>query len=658
MSANTLTFIVIFIISMAFFAWSCYSRFRLVALGKPDNRSNDMGKRIWNAIYYPFAQRCTVSHGYRFGINHAILFWAFIILLIANAEFLLHGLAPDYIALSMLPTGLYYGLAWVFDIASIVALLAVCVAVFRRLFFPPSYIDALSGDAFIILSLISTLMLAFFAVHGAEIAMGLEEAVAYMPVSAFVGTTLFAGMSPEALEATEFVSWWIHAIVLLVFMNYLPYSKHMHILTSIPNCLFRSLDKVNTQSREAFAKGNSYGVERVDEFTWKDLFDSYSCTECGRCVDNCPAASTGKVLEPKAIIHNLKMNLLANGPGLVQNREPIHPLIGTGAESVSEEAIWDCTTCGACMEVCPVFIEHVPKIVGMRRNLVEMRAQFPHELLTFFENIEGRSNPWGIAPEKRATWMDEAGAKLFESGTEYLFYVGCAGGLDPRGKTVTLATAKVLNAAGVSWGVLGKDELCCGDSLRRLGNEYIFDEMAKKNMKLFQEKGVKKIITQCPHCYSTLKNDYKQYGANFEVLHHTEFINSLIEKGKLKLKGDAGVGKVVYHDSCYLGRYNSVYDEPRKAISAVTKKAPAEMERNRDKGFCCGGGGGRMWLEESVGDRIFLKRTEQALAQSPDTICTCCPYCMTMFEDGLKDKKADGSVRVLDLSEIVAKALN
>jgi len=658
-SANTLIFIVIFIISIAFFGWSCYNRFRLVALGKPDNRFKDITKRIWSTIYYPFAQRCAISHGYRFGINHAILFWAFMFLLIANTEFLLHGLAPDYISLSNLPDGVYHVLAWILDIASIVALLAVCSSVIRRLFFPPSYIDAKSGDAFVILGLIATLMIAFFGTHGAEIAQGIEKAAGYMPISAFVGTAILSGMSTGALEVTANIFWWIHAIVLLAFLNYLPYSKHMHILTSIPNCFFRSLEKVNTQPREEFAKGNIYGVERVDQFTWKDLFDSYSCTECGRCVDNCPAASTGKALDPKVLIHNIKINMLENGPGLARGEESAHPLIGDGQEgSVSEEAIWDCTTCGACMEVCPVFIEHIPKIVDMRRNLVEMKAKFPHELLNFFENMEGRSNPWGIAPEKRTAWMEEVDAKPFEAGvTEYLFYVGCAGALDPRGRHVTVATAKVLNAAGVSWGVLGKEELCCGDSLRRLGNEYIFDLMAEENVKLFKEKGVKKIIAQCPHCYSTLKNDYSQYGADFEIIHHTELINSLIEQGRLKFNGNGDFGKVVFHDSCYLGRYNSIYEQPRKVVAAVTNQEPAEMERNHEKAFCCGGGGGRMWLEESVGDRIYVERTEQALKEEPDTICTCCPYCMTMFEDGLKDKNSEDSVRVLDLAEIVAAAL-
>jgi Fe-S oxidoreductase/nitrate reductase gamma subunit len=628
-------------------------------MGKPDNRFKEIGRRIWNMIYYPFSQRCTISRSYRFGINHALLFWSFMLLLIANTEFLLHGLVPNTIALSKLPSGAYHALAMIFDIVSVLVLVAIVAAVARRFLFPPKFIEARSRDAFIILGLIATLMIAFFFTHGGEIAQGVEDAASYMPISNFVGTTILGGASQGAAETVADVFWWIHAIVLLSFLNYLPYSKHMHILTSIPNCFFRSIDKVTTQPREEFAKGNAYGAGRVDQLTWKDLFDSYSCTECGRCSDNCPAANTGKALQPRLLIHDIKLNLLTNGPLLLKKGEPVLPLIGDHhGGSVSEQVLWDCTTCGACMEVCPVFIEHVPKIVSMRRHLVEMKAKFPHELHNFFENIEGRSNPWGIAPEKRASWIQEAGADLFESGkTEYLFYVGCAGSLDSRSKQVTLATTKVLNAAGVSWGVLGKDELCCGDSLRRLGNEFVFEDMAKKNVALFKEKGIKKIITQCPHCFSTFKNDYRQYDADIEVVHHTEFINSLIEQGKLNLNGGASLGKVVFHDSCYLGRYNSIYDQPRSAVAAATGQAPAEMDKNRSRAFCCGGGGGRMWLEENVGDRIYVARTEQALKQEPDTICTCCPYCMTMFEDGLKDKKAEDKVKVMDLSEIVVSAL-
>jgi Fe-S oxidoreductase/nitrate reductase gamma subunit len=656
-SSTIAIFIAVFVAAIALFSWSCFRRFRLVTLGKADNRFSDVGKRIWSMLFYAFGQRRVVSR--RFGVNHFVLFWCFLILLIANTEFLLNGLFPDYISFSGLPDGAYYALVFIFDIVSALALLAVLIAIIRRVAFPPPNIEARSRDAFIILTLIAMLMIAYFGLHASEIARGIEEAAQYMPVSNFAASTFMSGASEGSLMWLKDFFWWIHAVVLLMFLNYLPYSKHMHILTAIPNCFFKSLKKVQTQPREAFEKGNTFGVGQVDQFSWKGLFDSYSCTECGRCSDSCPATFTGKPLNPRLVIHDIKINLLKNGPLLARKKEATVPLIGNSEEGiVSEEAIWACTTCGACMEVCPVFIEHVPRIVDMRRNLVEMKAKFPQELLNFFENIEARSNPWGIAPEKRIAWAAETSVRPFEADkTEYLLFVGCAGAFDARNRRITLAVAKILDAAGISWGILGKDEMCCGDSLRRLGNEFVFDRMAKENIKMFEDRGITKVITLCPHCYSTLKNDYRQYDKELDVIHHTELIDNLIEQGSLELNGSGDLGNMVLHDSCYLGRYNMIYEPQRKAIAAVTGQPPIEMEHHHDGSFCCGAGGGRMWMEESIGNRIHVARTEEALKQDPKTICTCCPYCMTMFEDGLKDKDAEASVKVLDLAEIVAGAL-
>ncbi|NJD52974.1 MAG: 4Fe-4S dicluster domain-containing protein [Candidatus Methanoperedens sp.] len=650
---------IIFAAAIALFLWSCYRRFRLLLLGRPESRFNNIGKRIEGVLYYAFGQRCTVSHGYRFGWNHLVLFWSFMLLLIANIEFLLEGLFPDSISFSLLPPGMYHPLAFLIEIASALALLAVSIAVIRRLAFPPWYIEARSMDAFIILGLIALLMLAFFGLHAGEIAQGTEEAASFMPVSNFVASAFFSKVPAGSLNGYIDAFWWLHAIVLLGFLNYLPYSKHMHILTGIPNVYLRSLTKVNTQPREEFKKGNEFGVGRIDQFTWKNLTDSYSCTECGRCTDNCPATNTGKVLDPRLIILNMKVNLLVNGPGIIRNEETVIPLIGSGKEgSVAEQALWDCTTCGACMEVCPVFIEHVVEIVQMRRNLVEMKAKVPEELIALFENIEQRSNPWGIAPGDRAKWAADLDVKLFEPGkTEYLFYVGCFGSFDARSKKVSQAISKILNDSGISWGLLGKEELCCGDSMRRLGNEFVFDSMTQENIRLFNEKGIKKIITQCPHCYNTFKNDYRQYGMELEVVHHTDLINDMIKSGKLKLDDAKDFGNLVFHDSCYLGRYNGIYEAPRNVIASITGQAPIEMERHKDRSFCCGAGGGRMWMEEATGKLINIERVEEAMKKDPKTICVCCPYCMTMFEDGIKGIKADDKVQVLDLAEIVSAAL-
>ena len=657
MSINNWIFLGIVVVAIAAFIWSCRSRFGLLTLGKAEARSGSFGKRVWNVFVYPLLQRCAINPFYRFGINHAILFWCFLVLLLANGEFLIHGILPGA-TFSALPKGLYFTLAFAFDIVSILALLAVIVAVLRRLFFAPKYIQAKSRDAFIILSMIAMLMIAFFGVHSAEIALAEETAAKYMPVSSWIANTFMANISASGLNALVNVFWWIHAIVLLSFLNYLPYSKHMHILTSIPNVYLRNLTGSTAPKPEEFKTGNVYGVGQVNEFTWKNLLDSYSCTECGRCSDSCPATATGKALNPRLIVHDIKVNLLKNGPDLIEGKKATLALIGSGKEgSIEEEAIWDCTTCGACVDICPVFIEQFPRIVDMRRHLVETEAKFPEALLNFFENMEQRSNPWGIAPSDRVKWAAEVNAKPFEAGkTEYLFYVGCFGSFDARAKQVSVAITKILDAAGVSWGILGKDEKCCGESLRRLGNEYVFDRMARENIKQYQDKGVTKIITECPHCFTVLKNEYPQYGAKFEVIHHTELIDRLIKEGKLKLNGSLDLGNLVFHDSCYLGRHNNIYESPRAAVTAVTGKTPIEMERNHSRGFCCGAGGGRMWLEESTGKRINIERIEEALKKDPKTICVACPYCMTMFEDGLKDKGAD-KVQVLDVAEIVAKAL-
>lgn len=659
MSSNIIPFLIVFVVAIALFCWNMYRRFRLVTLGKPEDRFSSVGKRIWNMLFFAFGQRRVFTQRYPFGINHVIFFGSFLVLAIANIETLLNGLFPDYISLSLLPDGIYYVLSFIFDVVWALALVCTCIALVRRMAFRPNYILAVTPDALITLGLFVILVVGFFGLHATEIRQGSESAARYMPISGLVASAFLSGVPSASLAGYASVFWWIHAMTLMIFLNYLALTKHMHILTAIPNCFFKSLEKVNTQPREEFKKGNTFGVGQVDQFAWKGLFDSYSCTDCGRCSDNCPATLTDKPLNPRLVIHDIKVNLLKNGPLLTKKKEAVLPLIGGDHEgSISEEVIWACTTCMACMEVCPVFIEHVPRIVDMRRDLVEMKAKFPDELLAFFENMEQRSNPWGIAPSDRLKWAAEIDVKPFEAGaTEYLFYVGCAGAFDARNRRVTLDIARILDAGGISWGILGTDELCCGDSLRRLGNEYVFDLVAKENIKIFEEKGVKKIVTQCPHCYSTLKNDYRQYGSELEVVHHTQLINDLIKAGKLKLSAPDNQGNVVFHDSCYLGRYNMNYEAPREAIASATGRMPVEMERHHDRSFCCGAGGGRMWMEESIGKRINAVRTEEALKQDPAAICVCCPYCMTMFEDGLKDKNADDRVRVLDLAEIVAGAL-
>jgi Fe-S oxidoreductase len=663
MSPNPFIFTPLLFASLGIFAWGCWKRLSLISLGTSEERFDNIGRRFGEMLLYAFGQKRVLAKP--FGINHFVIFWSFLILLVANTEFILNGMFPRTIKLVKLPFELYVPLAFMIDIASLLALIAVSVAVVRRIIFPP-YPEARTPEAFFILGLIATLMLASFGLNASELAAYmfqsnsdpvsfLSTAGRMMPVSAQI-----AGLLPQVhLRTIHAGAWWAHAFALLAFICYLPHSKHMHILTAIPNCFFRRLEKPNTILREEFSIGNTFGVGQVDRYTWKDLLDSFSCTECGRCQKVCPASITGKPLNPRGVVHDIKVNLLGNGSRLNNGLQAEIPLIGSQGEgSISEESIWGCTTCGACMEACPVFIEQMPKIIQLRRHLVETEAQFPEELLNLFENMEGRSNPWGIAPSERTKWCSQLEVKPFEKNTtEYLFYVGCAGSFDSRNKHVSVSMALLLDNAGISWGILGKDEKCCGDSVRRLGNEYVFDRMARENVELFRERGVRKVITQCPHCFSTLKNDYRQYGLELEVIHHSELLRNLVQDGRLALDKTTGeLGTTVLHDSCYLGRHNDVYDAPRQVIEMATGTAPSEMERNRNNAFCCGAGGGRMWMEEHTGERINLTRVKEALEEKPDTICVACPYCLTMFEDGLKDVNAE-DVRVRDLAEVMAEAV-
>lgn len=650
MALRQMIFIPLFTVATLLFIQAAWQRFSLVALGKPVDRFSRPVDRLAGMFEYAFAQVRVIQRPY--GIVHLCLFWSFLILLVANGEFLLNGLIPR-ISLALLPQPLYHGFLFLFDLVSLLTLICVAVAFIRRFFSPPDYLEtsyskARSGEALLILGLIKILMVAFFVLSAAEIALHVRPGGS-APLSSFLAGFL-AGQSPATLHFIANSAWWVHAAALLIFMLVLPRSKHTHILTAIPNCYLRSLEPLNTQPRETFAAGRSYGAGVVSELSWKDLLDSFTCTECGRCQDVCPARATGKPLNPRSVVHDIKMNLLDNaGAG--------KPLIGQGGEgSVDPEAIWACTSCGHCMAVCPVLIEHLPKIVELRRHLVEMKADFPEELLNLFENMEQRSNPWGIAPSERSKWTSLLPARPFVAGeTEYLFYVGCAGSFDNRNKQVTLAVATLLDKAGVSWGILGKEELCCGDSARRLGNEYLFEQMANKNVELFRNKGVRKIITQCPHCFTTVKNDYRQYGLELQVQHHSELLAELITAGKLPLQSSPA-GTILLHDSCYLGRHNQVYEPPRAVIAAATGVPVAEFPRQRENAFCCGAGGGRMWMEEDPASRINDARVQEALTKNPATICVACPYCLTMFEDGLKDA-GNLEVRVKDIAELLAERI-
>ena len=636
---------------------------RYLRLGREDESLSHIFGRTVRGIWDLIVQRCqytNLTRTNRAGVGHMFMAWGFLTFVVYYVLFIV--IASGFgISETMEGNAFYVIYAWIMDIVAPFIMLGAAWALIRRYIVRPSRIgEQRTFEAWFILFTVLVHPITHVGKIATQIAAGDPPAglgLATPPISAWISTFYTSAVSAQSWHTFWF---WAHWVFVLVVLGIIGFTRYLHFPAGVINDILRTPERPKGKLGQIDLKDpTTFGVSTVSNFKQKQLLDTYACVICGHCQDVCPAWNTQKPLNPRLVIRDIKLNLLRNGPHLLRKEAPVQPLIGdAGPGSVSEEVIWECTTCAACMEVCPMYIEHVPKIVDMRRDLVQMRSTFPPELSLLFENMEQRSNPWGIAPGDRPKWATELDVKPFEAGkTEYLFYVGCAGAFDARNKQVTVALARVLDAAGISWGIFGKDEKCCGDSLRRLGNEYIYDQMARENIKMFQEKGVTKIITQCPHCFNTLKNDYSQYGASFEVMHHSQLINGLIKKGTLKLESASDLGNVTIHDSCYLGRYNEVYEAPREIIAAASGKLPLEMGRNHQRSFCCGGGGGRMWMEEAVGKRINIERFEEAAGLEPDTVGVCCPYCLTMFEDAAKDKKVGDKIRVLDVAEIVASRL-
>jgi Fe-S oxidoreductase len=448
-------------------------------------------------------------------------------------------------------------------------------------------------------------------------------------------------------------------------LNFLPLAKHFHVITSLPNVFFRKLEPIGQLSKQDLENATTFGTSHIDQFTWKQVLDMFSCTECGRCSSQCPATATGKPLAPRQLLLDLRDYLYAHQDEVIAKR--VHaPAAGNGAEPpevggnivgpvITDEVLWSCNVCRACEEACPVMIEYVDKIVDMRRHLVQEEARFPSELTRTFKGMETQSNPWGIGAEKRFDWAEGLGVPTLaeKPDAEYLYYVGCAGAFDDRNKKTTQAFARVLQKAGVDFACLGVEELCNGETARRLGNEYLYQAMAQGCVETFNGYQVRKIIVNCPHCFNTIRNEFPQFGGTYEVVHAAELVRQLVAEGRLALPPAFGK-KTVYHDSCYYGRFNDVYDEPREVLAKAGARV-TEMQRHRHFGMCCGAGGGRMWIEEDPDKRVNLLRTDQALGTDPEVIAVSCPFCMTMLADGIKAKDLEDKVKTLDVMEIVAE---
>jgi len=680
MGPNVPAFLAVLAVALIWFAYAVVKRVRNLMLGQPENRFDRLGERIAGIFLYVFGQRKVLKE--TFGIVHFCIFWGFIIISFGTLQFIGEGLAPGF-KLPVLGANPYFYL--VKDIMGVLVIIAVIIAAIRRYIIRPERLEP-NLDAAIILLLIFGLIVTEFIASGAKVAMHPEPSTALAPVYNSIAANFTArGYTEAALASIQGTLWWIHVVMLLAFLVYIPYSKHLHLMAAPFNVFFRSLKPrggmINPMDLEDEEK-EEFGVGRIELFTWKQLLDTYACAECGRCQDNCPAYLSGKPLSPKQMIHDLKDHLIEKGElmykkGLTSTGEDALDAIEEIAaadekagevlqkeltgEVIPDDIIWSCTTCFSCQEQCPVLNEHVNKIIDMRRHLVLMESRFPQELQLAFRNVEKNANPWGVGWNNRADWAKDLDVKLMsevEGEIDMLYWVGCAGAFDDRAKKVAAALVKILQKAGINFAILGTEEKCCGDFIRRTGNEYLFQMLAEENVELLNQYGVKKIVTHCPHCLNTLKNEYPEFGGNYEVIHHTQLIAGLLAEGRLELDSSkAEKLRVVYHDSCYLGRYQEEYEAPRAVLRAVPGVELVEMDRNRGKSFCCGAGGGRMWMEETLGRRINEMRIEQALEKNPQVVGANCPFCLTMFEDGVKAKEAEESVKVLDLAELVAEVL-
>ncbi|NVB85400.1 MAG: 4Fe-4S dicluster domain-containing protein [Kofleriaceae bacterium] len=692
-------FILLLAASVAFFVRTVWLFGRAVATGVADPRPrvDDLGGRLMDVGIYFFGQKKVAEEGpqHRSSKHHLVIFWGFLIITIATVDIIVSGVIPG-LSLRLLPDVLYKPLYLLIDVMNFAVLLVIAWAFIRRTIVQPRLIP-MNLDAGLILGAIGSLMLSHFIFHGYEMTMlGDAGPGWWMPVSNGISKAL-GPLSETAAHRGAMFGYWLHVLILLTFLNYLPYSKHIHLLGALPNIFARNrserrmdLPKINLED------DTQWGVGRYEQFSWKSLLDTYACTECARCTNYCPAYNTGKNLSPMQLVHDIRYEMLdrvglrdkiaetekevaglndyakANGyddahphPDLVFAKDKLEGLKKdleampklTGGR-VQEDTLWACTTCGACQEVCPVFIEHPLKILQMRQNLVLEQEKTPAELQRTYRNIERQSNPWGIGNDQRMDWAKDLEVPTIEENPdpEYILWVGCAGAFDSRIIKQTRAMVKVLNTAGVSYAVLGHSEACTGDPARRTGNEMLFQMLAEQNIETLKAANAKKVVTSCPHCLHTLRHDYPQFGGNFEVVHHTQLIDHLYKTERLRSES-VPVGKVTYHDSCYLGRWNREFDAPRDVISAVGVPNVVEMTRNKRHGFCCGAGGGRMFMEEHEGERVNFNRTDEIIETGAEAVAVACPFCNIMLTDGMKQRNVEDKIQVLDIAELVAASI-
>ncbi len=661
------------IVALAFFTTIMITKIKVLLKAKKEVRWDRVPERIWAMIRIAFAQAKLFKEPAP-GLMHALIFWGFLMLLVRSISIIGRGFAgpESNWTLFWFWPGLETVYTFLKDWTELIVLAMVSYAWGRRWITKPKRLT-ITFSGYLVLALIGGLMITDFLYDGSRFAQAalsgkdgfalpqplldaLNHEAKYAPVSAFVGTW-FAGLSPTVLTVIEVSMFWLHLAVLLFFLNELPRSKHFHVITSIPNTFFSKLGAPGALAPiQDIENQETFGVAEPRELTWKQIFDGYSCTECGRCTVTCPTVTTGKTLSPKQLIIDTRDYIKHHEKEILAGKNTVESG-QTLIDAVKREAIWACTTCRSCEENCPVAITHTDKVVDYRRYLTLMEGDTAPEVTTTLKNLENKSNPWGMAMGERGLWMiEELGAKLMSDAGEvdYLFYLGCSGAFDDRNKKVVAAVAKLLQKAGVTFGILGPEEGCCGDSARRLGNEYLFQMQAQQNIEVFKQYKFKKILTTCPHGYNTIKNEYPQFGGTFEVVHHTELLADLIRDGRLTLPAHGEPLRVVFHDSCYLGRYNQIYDAPRDVLKAIPGITLAEIVKSRQNGMCCGAGGGMMWKEEHEGERINRVRIKQLQEANPEMVASACPFCLQMNKDGIAELDLTDQMKTKDIAELLA----
>jgi Fe-S oxidoreductase len=711
-TVGAVIFGIVLVAAWVFFALRIRQLIRLMRLGRPENRFDHLGARIKYFALMVLGQRGVLRDPLP-GIAHFFTFWGFIVIQLDALNLWAEGLG---FTLPIISSRVF---AATLDFFIVMAFLAIIAFTYRRVVLHPKQLQSQSHspvDAYIILGMIFLVLftLFFFEVFAYIATRG----AAWTPFGAWLGQAWIA-MPVATATALTGVFWWANVLTVLSFLVYIPNSKHLHLLATPFNVFFRRFEPIGAlQPIENLEEREDYGVHTVNQFTWKQLLDGYACTECGRCNSVCPALATDKPLWPKEIILGVKEELFATGNLYLGSHQQevdeskVEPMVGG---RILDESLWACTNCGACVEICPVSIEHVQKIDDMRRYLVMEESRFPQEVTPLFTNLERNQNPWEISNDTRADWAREVGVTTLaeDPDVDVLYWVGCMGSFDARNRKVATAFAKVMQAANVRFGILGPEESCTGDPARRIGNEYLWYMLASQNVEVLNGYGfnkgaatqandhnghvtpnghgnstgqinaslaptdaaqpvashllgpepgraynVKTVVATCPHCFNTIKNEYPQLGGSYEVVHHTEFINRLIDTGQLKLPAGFDKRKLTYHDPCFIGRWNGLYDEPRRVLNVINDDGVTEMRRNKNRSFCCGGGGGRVWMEEKIGKRINNTRVQEALDTGADALAAACPFCITMFEDGIKAVQAQDHFAVEDIAEILARALD